>query len=177
MESILSEIPALRNFYKASCIDKGFMYASDSEVLGKAKDAYIFWKKVEDPDGLYISIKDDENSPVVKLGELETIEACPFYNKALIQKARKTLVDVWFENAKKAYEENLATIKSEKKKKMLAIPVIETYMEKVFAMTDYDVFFNLELNDYFVFEQKESLIDSENEGREILLKVEKNEKF
>ena len=63
-------------------------------------------------------------------------------------------------------KENLATIKSEKKKKMLAIPVIETYMEKVFAMTDYDVFFNLELNDYFVFEQKESLIDSENEGRE-----------
>ena len=177
MKSILSEIPALRNFYKSSSISKELMYASDEEVLGKAKDTYIFWKKVEDPDGLYISIKDDENSPVVKLGELETIEVCPFYNKALIQKARKTLVDVWFENAKKAYEENLATIKSEKKKKMLAIPVIETYMEKVFAMTDYDVFFNLELNDYFVFEQKESLIDSENEGREILLKVEKNEKI
>ena len=177
MKSVLSEIPALRNFYKSSSIAKELTYASDSEVLGKAKDTYIFWKKVEDPDGLYISIKDDENSPVVKLGELETIEVCPFYNKALIQKARKTLVDVWFENAKKAYEENLATIKSEKKKKMLAIPVIETYMEKVFAMTDYDVFFNLELNDYFVFEQKESLIDSENEGREILLKVEKNEKI
>ena len=175
METVLSEIPALRNFYKSSSISEELMYASDEEVLKKAKDAYIFWKKVEDPDGLYISIKDDENSPVVKLGDLETIEACPFYNKELIQKARKTLVDVWFENAKKAYEEKLATIKSEKKKKMLAIPVIETYMEKVFAMTDYDVFFNLELNDYFVFEQKESLIDSENEGREILLKVEKNE--
>ena len=174
MKCILSEIPALRNFYKASCIDKGFMYASDSEVLGKAKDSFTFWKKVEDPEGLYISNK-DENSPVVKLGDLETIEDCPFYNKELIQKARKTLVDVWFENAKKAYEETLATIKSEKKKKMLAIPVIETYMEKVFAMTDYDVFFNLELNDYFVFEQKESLTGYEGEGQEILLKVDRNE--
>ena len=173
MESILSEIPALRNFYKSSSIAKELMYASDSEVLGKAKDTYIFWKKVEDPEGLYISNK-DENSPVVKLGDLETIEACPFYNKELIQKARKTLVDVWFENAKKAYEENLATIKSEKKKKMLAIPVIETYIEKVFAMTDYDVFFNLELNDYFVFEQKESLTGYEGEGQEILLKVDRD---
>ena len=60
---------------------------------------------------------------------------------------------------------------SEKKKKMLAIPVIEPYMEKMFAMTDYDVFFNLELNDYFVFEQKESLTGYEGEGQEILLKV------
>ena len=176
MKSVLSEIPALRNFYKSASIAKELTYASDSEVLGKAKDTYIFWKKVEDPQGLYVSNK-DENSSVVKLGDLVTIEDFSFYNKELIQKARKTLVDVWFENAKKAYEENLATIKSEKKKKMLAIPVIETYMEKVFAMTDYDVFFNLELNDYFVFEQKESLIDSENEGREILLKVEKNEKI
>lgn len=174
MTTILSEIPALRIFYKASCIDQGFMYASDSEVLGKAKDAYNFWKKVEDPEGLYISNK-DENSPVVKLGKFETIGSCPFYNKALIQKARKTLVEVLFEDAKKTYEEKLATVKSEKKKKTLAIPVIETYMEKVFTMTDYDVFLNLEFNDYFVFEQKESLTGSENEGQEILLKVNKNE--
>lgn len=174
MTTILSEIPALRIFYKASCIDDGFMYASDSEVLGRAKDAYTFWKKVEDPEGLYISNK-DEDSHVVKLGKFETIESCPFYNKALIQKARKTLVEVLFEDAKKTYEENLATVKSEKKKKTLAIPVIETYMEKVFVMTDYDVFLNLEFNDYFVFEQKESLTGSENEGREILLKVNKNE--
>lgn len=174
MKSILSEIPALRIFYKASCIDKGFMYASDSEVLGKAKDSFTFWKKVEDPEGLYISNK-DENSPVVKIGDLETISECPFYNKALIQKARKTLVEVWFEDAKNTYEQALAHNKSEKKKKMLATPVIETYMEKVFAMTDYSVFFNLELNDYFVFEQKESLSGSENEGQEILLKVERNE--
>lgn len=174
MTTILSEIPALRIFYKASCIDDGFMYASDSEVLGRAKDAYTFWKKVEDPEGLYISNK-DENSPVVKLGKFETIGSCPFYNKALIQKARKTLVEVLFEDAKKTYEENLATVKSEKKKKTLAIPVIETYMEKVFVMTDYDVFLNLEFNDYFVFEQKESLTGSENEGQEILLKVNKNE--
>ena len=174
MTTILSEIPALRIFYKASCIDDGFMYASDSEVLGRAKDAYTFWKKVEDPEGLYISNK-DENSPVVKLGKFETIGSCPFHNKALIQKARKTLVEVLFEDAKKTYEENLATIKSEKKKKTLAIPVIETYMEKVFVMTDYDVFLNLEFNDYFVFEQKESLTGSENEGQEILLKVDRNE--
>lgn len=175
MENILSEIPALRNFYKSSSIAKELMYASDSEVLGKAKDTYIFWRKMEDPDGLYISIRDDENSPVVKLGELETIEACPFYNEALIQKARKTLVEVLFEDAKKVYEEKLATMRSEKKKKALAIPVIETYMEKVFVMTDYDVFLNLEYNDYFVFEQKESLTGSGNEGQEILLKVDRNE--
>lgn len=174
MESILSEIPALRIFYKASCIDQGFMYASDAEVLKKAKDSYIFWRKMEDPEGLYISNK-DENSPVVKLGDLDTIEDCPFYNKALIQKARKTLVEIWFEDAKKVYEEKLATMRSEKKKKTLAVPVIETYMEKVFVMTDSDVFLNLEFNDYFVFEQKESLTGSENAGREILLKVEQNE--
>lgn len=174
MESILSEIPALRNFYKSSSIAKELMYASDEEVLGKAKDTYIFWRKMEDPEGLYISNK-EESSPVVKLGKLETIESCPFYNKALIQKARKTLVEVLFEKAKKIYEENLATIKSEKKKKMLVIPVIETYMEQVFSMTDYDVFWNLEFNDYFVFEQKESVTGSENAGREILLKVEQNE--
>ena len=174
MESILSKIPALRIFYKASCIDKGFMYASDSEVLEKAKDAYTFWRKMEDPEGLYISNKDG-NSPFVKLGDLDTIEACPFCNKALIQKARKTLVEIWFEDAKKVYEEKLATMRSEKKKKTLAIPVIQTYMEKVFVMTDYDVFLNLEFNDYFVFEQKESLTGSENAGQEILLKVEQNE--
>ena len=46
MKTILSEIPALRNFYKASCIDKGFMYASDSEVLKKAKESFTFWMKV-----------------------------------------------------------------------------------------------------------------------------------
>ena len=73
MESILSEIPALRNFYKSSSIAKELMYASDSEVLGKAKDTYIFWRKMEDPEGLYISNK-EESSPVVKLGKLETIE-------------------------------------------------------------------------------------------------------
>ena len=66
-------------------------------------------------------------------------------------------------------------MKSEKKKKMLAIPVIETYMEQVFSMTDYDVFWNLEFNDYFVFEQKESVTGSENAGQEILLKVSRNE--
>lgn len=174
MTTILSEIPALRIFYKSSIVAKELMYASDSEVLKKAKDDYTFWKKVEDPEGLYISNK-DENSPVVKLGKFETIGSCPFYNKALIQKARKTLVEVLFEDAKKTYEEKLATVKYEKKKKTLAIPVIETYMEKVFAMTDYDVFLNLEFNDYFVFEQKESLTGSENEGQEILLKVNKNE--
>lgn len=174
METILSEIPALRNFYKSSSIFKELMYASDAEVLKKAKDAYCFWKKVEDPDGLYISDKAG-NSPIVKLGDLDTIEACPLYTKALIQKARKTLVEIWFENAKATYEEALANTKSEKKKKALVAPVIETYMEKVFIMTDYDVFLNLEFNDYFVFEQKESLTGYEGEGQEVLLKVDRNE--
>lgn len=175
MQTILSEIPALRIFYKGSCIDQGFMYASDAEVLKKAKDSYIFWRKMEDPDGLYISNKGDENSPVVKLRDLDTIEDCPFHNIELIQKARKTLVEIWFEDAKKVYEEKLATMRSEKKKKTLAVPAIETYMEKVFVMTDFDVFLNLEFNNYFVFEQKESLTGSENVGQEILLKVEQNE--
>lgn len=174
MERILSKIPALRILYKASCIDNGFMYASDAEVLEKAKDDYYFFRKEEDPEGIYISNK-DENSPIVKLRDLDWIEVCPFHNKALIQKARKTLVEIWFENAKDTYEEALANTKSEKKKKALVTPVIETYMEKVFIMTDYDVFLNLEFNDYFVFEQKESLTGYEGEGQEVLLKVNRNE--
>lgn len=173
MESILSEIPALRNFYKSSSISEELMYASDEEVLKKAKDAYNFWKKVEDPEGLYVSNK-DENSPVVKLGDLETIEDCPFYNKELIQKARKTLTNLRFEELMKNYEELLASTKSEKKKKALVKPTFEEAFLFVFELTDYEVFQTLEYNDYFVFEQKESLTGSENAGREILLKVDRD---
>ena len=171
METVLSEIPALRNFYKSSSISEELMYASDEEVLKKAKDAYTFWKKVEDPDGLYISIKDDENSPVVKLGNMKTIDACPFRNKALIQKARKTLANLRFEELMKNYEELLASTKSEKKKKALVKPTFEEAFLFVFELTDYEVFQTLEYNDYFVFEQKESLTGYEGEGQEILLKV------
>lgn len=175
METILSEIPTLRNFYKSSSISKELMYASDSEVLKKAKDAYNFWKKIEDPDGLYISIKDDENSPVIKLGNLKTIGSCPFWNKALIQKARKTLANLRFEELMKNYEELLASTKSEKKKKALVKPTFEEAFLFVFELTDYEVFQILEYNDYFVFEQKESLTGSENVGQEVLLKVNRNE--
>ena len=50
-------------------------------------------------------------------------------------------------------------------------PTFEEAFLFVFELTDYEVFQTLEYNDYFVFEQKESLTGYEGEGQEILLKV------
>lgn len=167
MERILSEIPALRNLYKGN-IPQDLLYASDTDLLKKAQETYDFWKKMEDPKHFYIS-KKNEPSSIVRLGKLENINACPFHNTTLIQKARETLVKVSFEDAKIAYDNR----KPDKKKRNLI--KLGRFIEIVFRMTDWDVFLNLEYYGYFVFERKESLSGLGEECQEILLKVEQIE--
>ena len=175
MTTVLSNIPASREvFGKLAEIPEDIVYANDEALDIYFHNQYTIWKREEEPQSIYVTNKED-NSKIVKFGELEELLRCPHRSKALVEKARKTLTEILFKEAIQDYEEQLASTKSEKKKKMLFKPSFSYIQSKVFRLCDYEVFMDLEYNGYFVFEQKESLTDYGNEGREVLLKVDKNE--
>ena len=175
MTTILSKVPAIRKFYATLPeIPENILYKSDYSLTESFEQIYDVWKKEEDSNSIYIS-KKGETSISAKLGTLEEITRSPFSSKTLTETARKTLVNIHFEETMKNYEELLASTKSEKKKKALIKPTFEEALRFVIRLTDYEVFQTLEFNDYFVFEQLEGITGSNTEGQQILLKVNKNE--
>ena len=143
-------------------------------MVGTFLKTYKIWKKDEDALGIYITER-GKNYKAVKLGEMQEYDRCPFHSEKLIEKARKTLANIRFEEEMRIYEEVLASTKSEKKKKSLIKPAFEEAQRWVLNLTDYDIFQLLEYNDYFVFEQKESLTGYGEEGQEVLLKVSEDD--
>ena len=166
-----SNVFAIRKFLgELPEISEDITYVSDDTLVDTFLKTYEIWKKDEDALGIYIT-KRGGAFKVVKLGEMTVYDRCPFRSEKLIEKARKTLTNLRFEEMTRTYEDVLASTKSEKKKKALVKPTFAEAQRWTFNLMDYDIFQLLEFNDYFVFEQKESLTDYGEEGREVLLKV------